>query len=158
MFDIQISPDLRIASGKLSKLGTDLVSQIMNEIGPSSAVKFESALKRNVPVRSGTGRESLQVVATQGARGRSATLRATGASHLKYVIGGTRPHEIHPRNGRFLSFVTKDGNLVFARSVNHPGTSPNNFVERAWKEAGPQIISDIRSTGARAWRDLARFK
>ena len=158
MFDIQISPDLRIVANKLSKLGDDLVSRVMNEIGPPSAQKFEDALKRNAPVRTGRGRDSIQVVATPGARGRSVRVRATAAGHFKYVIKGTVPHKIQSRSGRFLSFVTEDGTLVFTRVVNHPGTRANNFVDRAWAEARTEILKDIRATGARAWRDLANFK
>jgi hypothetical protein len=41
---------------------------------------------------------------------------------------GTRRHTIRPRNpGGVLRFV-KDGRVIFARSVNHPGTRPNKYL------------------------------
>lgn len=41
---------------------------------------------------------------------------------------GTRPHVIVPRKGSVLVFVSKQGQTVFARRVNHPGTKPNRYL------------------------------
>jgi hypothetical protein len=46
-----------------------------------------------------------------------------------YVINGTRPHPIVAKGGA-LKFEWK-GRTVYFKSVNHPGTKPNNFVWRA---------------------------
>ncbi|MGW2213195.1 hypothetical protein [Streptomyces sp. NPDC001781] len=48
-----------------------------------------------------------------------------------FVMNGTRPHEIRPRrhNGR-LRF-TSGSRIIYARSVNHPGTKPNPFLWKA---------------------------
>lgn len=53
--------------------------------------------------------------------------------YLGYVLYGTSPHHIAPRNDRpnpHLRFVV-GGMVVFARGVNHPGTRANNFMMRA---------------------------
>lgn len=50
-----------------------------------------------------------------------------------YVINGTEPHPIDPVNASVLVF-TVDGQTVFARHVDHPGTQPNNFILRAFRE------------------------
>lgn len=47
-----------------------------------------------------------------------------------YVINGTRPHQIRPVRARALRF-TVGGRVVFARLVNHPGTQPNDFLNKA---------------------------
>lgn len=57
-----------------------------------------------------------------------------GVEHVPYAIfvhEGAQPHEIRPRNARFLVFVARDGNLVFTKLVHHPGNKPNRFLVRA---------------------------
>ena len=51
-----------------------------------------------------------------------------------YVINGTRPHQIRPRTRQALRF-TVDGRIVFAKLVNHPGTSPNDFMNKGLEAA-----------------------
>ena len=51
-------------------------------------------------------------------------------SELEYAYmhhEGTRPHAIFPRSARVLRFETPGG-VVFAGSVNHPGTRPNRYL------------------------------
>jgi hypothetical protein len=48
-----------------------------------------------------------------------------------YEDQGTRPHVILPRNKQFLRFVDKGGRIVFAKRVNHPGTTGSHFIERS---------------------------
>lgn len=48
------------------------------------------------------------------------------------VHEGTGRHPIRPRNpAGFLKFRNKIGVIVFAKSVNHPGTAANPFLVRA---------------------------
>lgn len=53
--------------------------------------------------------------------------------YLPYVIGGTGPHPIAARNAKALRWFENRGHgpIAFAKSVQHPGTKPNNFPERA---------------------------
>jgi hypothetical protein len=53
--------------------------------------------------------------------------------YLPYVIGGTGPHPIAARNAKALRWLWNRGHgpIAFAKSVQHPGTKPNNFPERA---------------------------
>lgn len=49
--------------------------------------------------------------------------------HASFLDGGTKPHEIHPRPpNKVLRFIGKDGQVVFARKVNHPGTRPYGYM------------------------------
>lgn len=57
-----------------------------------------------------------------------------GAEHVPYAIWvheGSQPHEIRPKNGPFLVFMGRDGNVVFTKLVHHPGNKPNRFLIRA---------------------------
>lgn len=47
------------------------------------------------------------------------------APHGEYVLFGTRPHEIRAKNDKALK--TPYG---FFKKVEHPGTKPNDFLER----------------------------
>lgn len=61
------------------------------------------------------------------------------APYAKFVVEGTRPHEIHPAGANVLVFNAKSGDLVFTRLVWHPGTKPNPFIQRAVDKAREQI-------------------
>ncbi len=55
--------------------------------------------------------------------------------HAPYVVFGTRPHTIRPRNASCLVFKARSSDIVFTRLVRHPGTKPNRFLERAAEDA-----------------------
>lgn len=60
-----------------------------------------------------------------------------GAVGVKYALWhheGTRPHVIRPVRAKALRFEV-DGNVVFARRVNHPGTKPNRYLINALRVA-----------------------
>ena len=47
----------------------------------------------------------------------------------RFLESGTRPHVITPRRKEALRFVPAGGGgAVFAKSVNHPGTKPRNYL------------------------------
>lgn len=51
-----------------------------------------------------------------------------------FVVFGTRPHRIVARRAKALRFEV-GGRIVFAKSVRHPGTRPNNFLLDALRRA-----------------------
>lgn len=73
--------------------------------------------------------ESPSVLVTAGRAGRT--------PQLGYQIYGTRPHVIRPHgaNGRLVFFWAKAGRVVSLRSVNHPGTKANRFVQESLRAA-----------------------
>lgn len=65
-----------------------------------------------------------------------------------YVDQGTRPHLIVPRNAKALAF--RIGNrMVFARSVHHPGTKPQNIVSRTLSEDRSRFEAAMRNAMGR---------
>lgn len=50
------------------------------------------------------------------------------APHGKYVLGGTKPHMIKPKNKKALHWGGKSG--PFSKGHMHPGTKPNDFLGR----------------------------
>lgn len=81
-----------------------------------------------------------------GSMGRGITSRIEGSGRnlsavitsthpaTRYVINGTRPHPIRPRNAKALRFRV-GGRVVYAKYVNHPGTKPNDFLTKALRAA-----------------------
>jgi hypothetical protein len=59
-----------------------------------------------------------------------------GVPYAQYVLGGTRPHMIEPRNSTVLHWVAGNEDH-FAPSVSHPGNRANKFPERALRPWGP---------------------
>jgi hypothetical protein len=65
---------------------------------------------------------------------------SNAARHAKFLEHGTRPHVIRARRARYLRFFwRKVGRLVFFKSVNHPGTRPYKFLERATHHVGDRV-------------------
>ena len=59
----------------------------------------------------------------------------TRVPYFKYVIGGTGPHRITAKHRKALNF----GSDKPYAAVEHPGTEPNDFIERARNRARPEI-------------------
>lgn len=66
----------------------------------------------------------------RGSGGPSAEIRVHHPA-VGYVINGTRPHPIRPRPPKRALRFTIGGRIVFAAAVNHPGTKPNDFLNKA---------------------------
>lgn len=57
--------------------------------------------------------------------------------HAVFVVKGTRPHIIRPKNpsGRLRFFWHRVGRVVYPRVVHHPGTAANNYMLRGLERA-----------------------
>lgn len=71
-------------------------------------------------------------------------------SDLEYaaaVNDGARPHIIRPRTKQVLRFRV-DGQVVFAKVVNHPGNKGSHFLDRALREVAAQRGYSFRSNAS----------
>ncbi len=64
--------------------------------------------------------------------------------YASFVEGGTKAHEIRPRNGQALRFFV-GGAAHFARVVHHPGTRPYPFVGPALEKWQRVAIRELES-------------
>lgn len=48
---------------------------------------------------------------------------------------GSRPHRIFPFKKKALKFISAQGNVVFTKMVNHPGTKPVGMIRNARVQA-----------------------
>ncbi len=62
-----------------------------------------------------------------------------------YVIRGTRAHPIDPVSATMLHWVGPEGD-VFARHVEHPGTQPDPYNQRAWEARRDELVRLFRAT------------
>lgn len=73
-------------------------------------------------------------------------VRLTNASSYAAPIeGGSRPHKIAAKNGKTLRFLGRDGSYVFRRVVNHPGTRPYWFLNRAQIVAAARLKTQLEA-------------
>lgn len=68
--------------------------------------------------------------------------------YAKFVHDGTAPHVIEAANGRALCFMV-NGQKVFARRVNHPGTAPRPFLTDALNAQREKIVAGLTEALAR---------
>ena len=75
------------------------------------------------------------------------------APHAPFVLHGTHPHLIKPKdpNG-VLRFFTRSGSVVFAKFARHPGTKPDDYIRRAYEGAGRHFTAILHKL------QQARFK
>jgi len=76
------------------------------------------------PERTGFLRRSMSYSVTD----RGAEISAE-APYAGFVEFGTRPHMIFPRRATALRFE-KDGRVIFAKYVRHPGTKPHPYFRK----------------------------
>lgn len=66
----------------------------------------------------------------------------TNLNYARMVSEGTRPHRIVPRTAKALFWP---GAAHPVRSVNHPGTRPNPYVEDALPAVGAAIVNVLEA-------------
>jgi hypothetical protein len=71
------------------------------------------------------------------------------APYAIYVVNGTAPHEIKPRNARVLCFKA-GGKMIFTPVVHHPGTKPNPFMQEAVENAR----NNVDKTFGELWLEM----
>ena len=88
--------------------------------------------RARVGVRTGALRASLHMRHMRDPRGQQIWV----GSNLHYALThheGSKPHLIVPKNGKMLKFVSR-GRIVYAHSVNHPGTKANRYLADALRD------------------------
>jgi hypothetical protein len=119
------------------------------QIVPDATERLKDRAVQEAPVRSGALRKSIYAQV----RGDKSTIRAR-APYAGFVINGTPPHIIRAK-GNALRFEI-GGRVVFARSVNHPGTKPNDFFSRALEAERKRIEDEMAEVGGRFFAEVAR--
>lgn len=112
---------------RLNQLSS-MIGSAMPDIIEKVATEVLQEVEKRTPMKTGNLRSNW-IITKQG----NNYIVENDTSYARYVVEGTRPHDIFPRNSSVLAFQWH-GNMVFAKRVHHPGTSPNPFVEDAVHE------------------------
>jgi hypothetical protein len=102
-----------------------LLNKAMPAIGENIANDLQAKLEAKNPRESGYMARQWRI--TQ--QGNDLVVQ-NDTPYASFVVDGTRPHMIHAVNSSVLAFKL-NGHMIFAKSVHHPGTSPNPFVDQA---------------------------
>jgi hypothetical protein len=108
--------------------------------GDEAAPLGQSMLRSHAPFRTGALRQDIRY-RQETTPGLHLIVFYATVPQAKWVIDGTRPHPIVARNAKVLRWLGPGGlgGARFAKSVNHPGTKPNPFPEKAIKPIGQAI-------------------
>lgn len=98
--------------------------------------RVKTRAKIEAPRKTGNLEQHIVKRLVEGPHGPEMLVGVEGVAYAIFVHEGTEPHPIDPVNGPFLVFVGRDGTLVFARHVDHPGNKPNRFLVRALRAGG----------------------
>ena len=108
--------------------------------------KVEDEAKKAAPVDSGYYRNNI------GFDGKNKVI--ANASYSADIEYGTKPHVIEPKTAKALHFTT-DGQEVFTKRVNHPGTKPNpvmrNAAHKVQKQVGGMFYDNFK-------KDLKKYR
>ena len=74
--------------------------------------------------------------------GRSVGHDTSRAPYAQFVVFGTRPHVIRPKNKKALRWVGPGGGFSFAKKVNHPGYRGDDYFGQV-KDNVLRIFSNI---------------
>jgi phage gpG-like protein len=125
------------------------------------AVKENFLTGQALNVRTGTLRRSINLKVETPAEGEVVGSVGTNLVYARiHELGGqTKPHVITPRAGKVLCFTRagraaskSEGNLAFARIVNHPGSKipARPFLKPALIERTPEIREGLAQAIKRA--------
>lgn len=127
--------ELADIKGRITKAQKGIIKIATEELRDYGRI-LRAKLQEEAPKREGVLASTVRMN-TRQANTKSVHLEMTVGNKLrpevvvKTILFGSKPHVILPKKYKFLKFVAKDGNLVYAKRVNHPGTAPNNFLERS---------------------------
>lgn len=108
------------------------------------AIQIDARLHHRFKPHSNQLEKSIQEDVSQSGLEGKVWLEESVASYGKYVHDGTKPHKIFPKNKKLLYFVSKkEGHLIGKKGVNHPGTSPDQFLYQAFARQKPFFLARI---------------
>lgn len=95
-----------------------------------SGVRYRA--KQVAPYKTGKLKEDIQVFDNRADSLSIGVGNTMLVSYAKFVYFGTRPHVIKPKKMKALA--NKKSGQIFGKSVNHPGTKANPYLEKAFSE------------------------
>lgn len=142
---ITFTPPLSDVAANWQRLASAGIYESIARLGQEADQILLQALQVETPVRTGALRDNEH--STQRPNGRGVSFEYTSLDYGALVVSGTQPHIIEPVSARVLAWLGADGEMHFAKRVQHPGTQPNDFPMRAWQSARGDIMDVFSRTG-----------
>ncbi len=117
--------EIKIDVSRLEQLANIIKNTAIVNIEEDIATELSRDLKRTSPIKSGKSANgwNFKKVGAQ-------IVVENSVPHTLFLINGTRPHDIFPKNKSVLAFKM-NGRMIYAKHVKHPGTKPNDFVDKS---------------------------
>ena len=146
-FEIKATPTYRDMLGRFAGAAAEVLN-VRRDLMREEGRRFIGFAKEEAPGRSGEFKQSIGFRSFADAQG--VGFRAYMAEPLgTFIQEGTRPHQI-VAHGKALRFFWPDGpqgpGIYFFKWINHPGTSANPFIARAyrkWLPRGRRVLARI---------------
>lgn len=110
-----------------------------------TATEWERILRRTSPSDTGYLAQQTTVTARQSSPTTISIDAKVDAPYASILRTGQRPHPITPRNPNGVLAFDVDGQTVFTRRVNHPGTQPDSWWDDAIRNLPDLIQREWRS-------------
>lgn len=140
MVNVTINIPERAALSRAFHRYPEIAEPILQKAVDASAAEIQKNATRGVvPWRTGLLTQSFGNGIVLG------HLFATVGPTVEYAVfvhEGTRPHVITPKNGKALYWKGLEHPV---RSVNHPGTKPNPFMQKIYEKAKPAIEQHFKN-------------
>lgn len=115
-------------------------SQAMQRAFVEEGLLIEGEAKRRAPVDEGRLRSDIHMEIRPG---QVSVISGSTVDYAIHVHEGTKPHEIVPKRGKVLRFKAKDGRVVYAPRVRHPGAKPRPYLRDAFDARAPHVAGKI---------------
>jgi hypothetical protein len=113
-------------------------TQVIDQMATVAFGTMRAGAGRHSPRPGGTGNLFASLFyAGAGTKRQEVGHDGARAPYAEFVIFGSRPHEIRPKNAKVLSWIGGPGfnTRIFARKVWHPGYIGDNYRDTALNDA-----------------------
>lgn len=143
---IAFKPPLDLAKSRWDHIAKFGIFESLARVANDAQEVLDAAIIAEAPRRSGAYAATIKSRKTVG--NSSVSLTWTAADPLStWILKGTAPHVITPRQAGGVLVFEAGGGTVFARKVNHPGTAANDYPARAWSNAAASIEAIFGAAG-----------
>lgn len=132
LFKLEINPTFRDIEGRFTKADKQLLDNRREQVKSLARQHVEYA-QDEAPKKTGEFAKGIRFRSfVKGLDSLGYTL-SDPQPLGKWIRFGTKPHTIQPRGAGYpLAFYwPKIGGMMYTYHVNHPGTKPNDYMERA---------------------------
>lgn len=143
-FRLEINPTFREVNGRFVVANQDLLESrrdMVRELGSRMVDLMQEEAPRD------TGEFARNIRYRTFNQGDKVGFTTSSPQPLgKFIVGGTKAHEIRPRGQGYPLHWVANGRDHYAYRVWHPGTKPNDYVTRAqerWEPESRQALARI---------------